>query len=333
MIYWGLLKLVIEGAQILTIAIPTYNGAPTIRVCIESVIQSLKQANLQEYQILIGDNASTDNTLDIVNRLRVENRNIFVLKNEKNLGIDQNINKLVENAEYEFIKFIGDDDRIDLDYISELIKILNLYPDVDLVMSNFRLLGNNIFQNKVDIRYFQRSKACLDYSEGVYGQISSLTFKRSAFISTNQQVAFGTDLAFTFAVYKLAYFGNVIVDRSEKIEVKPGSPRFSLSPEDSVRVPKRAIEVAKLMILNESTNKLIARDMNRIIEGHNRYILEKMPYLIRYRTISRHHLIKLVFPNLKKYVKFYIYMLFLLIFSKEQLLFMGKVLKFLFGSR
>jgi hypothetical protein len=87
------------------------------------------------------------------------------------------------------------------------------------------------------------------------------------------------------------------------------------------------------MILNDDKNKSIARDMNRMIKGHNLYILDKMPYLIRYRTISRSHLIKLVFPNLKRFVKFYFYLLLLSIFSRKQLLFMGKALKFLSGPK
>jgi glycosyltransferase involved in cell wall biosynthesis len=313
--------------------VPTYNGSKFIVDCIESIRISLEFANLSDYEILIADNGSIDSTETIIANLRSSVKNINYYRHQENIGFDRNIDSLMRRAKYDHIKLIGDDDQLDHDYIARLVEKLNQFPETDLVMSNFRLTESKIIQNEYETKYFQKDKTCLDYSEGIFGQVSTLTFRRSAFIETNQEIAFDTDLAFTFAVYKIAYSGNVLVDRSKKIQVKPGSPRFALSPEDSVKVPKKAIEVAKLMILSDSKNKSIACDMSRVIKGHNLYILDKMSYLIRYRTISRRQLIKLVFPNLNRHIKFYLYLPLLLIFSRKQLLFTGKALKFLFGPR
>ena len=91
---------------ILTIAIPTFQGAKTIRETLESIIIQITE----DIEILIIDNASTDNTKDIVNEFLNKHYHIHYLRNEKNVGLDANYDLAIKNANGEFVWLFSDDD-------------------------------------------------------------------------------------------------------------------------------------------------------------------------------------------------------------------------------
>lgn len=74
----------------LTVAIPSYNSEKTIMHCIESC-RNLK-LNENEFEILVVDNCSTDNSLKIIEKLKNKFKNLKLIKNDKNIGRIQNWN-------------------------------------------------------------------------------------------------------------------------------------------------------------------------------------------------------------------------------------------------
>jgi len=80
----------------LTIAIPNYNGGKNLQRAIESC-KKIK-IPLEDYEILIADNCSTDNSIDIINELNNEFSNLVLIENKENVGRIQNWNVCLENA-------------------------------------------------------------------------------------------------------------------------------------------------------------------------------------------------------------------------------------------
>ena len=80
----------------LTIAIPNYNGGENL----ERAIESCRNINIptNDYEILIIDNCSTDNSINIINKLKDEFSNIVLVENKENVGRIQNWNVCIENA-------------------------------------------------------------------------------------------------------------------------------------------------------------------------------------------------------------------------------------------
>ncbi len=68
----------------LTVAIPNYNGGDNLRRSIESCLAIQMPEN--DYEILVVDNKSTDNSVDIVNEMKKKFTNIRLVENEKNIG-------------------------------------------------------------------------------------------------------------------------------------------------------------------------------------------------------------------------------------------------------
>ncbi|MDP3973597.1 MAG: glycosyltransferase family 2 protein [Candidatus Daviesbacteria bacterium] len=101
-----------------SVIIPTYNRSNFLKKAITSV---LRQKNVT-FEIIIGDNASKDNTADIVKNF--SDSRIKYFKNYKNLGHQKNFKKCFEKASGEYIFALGDDDFILEDHA--LFKILKV---------------------------------------------------------------------------------------------------------------------------------------------------------------------------------------------------------------
>ena len=94
----------------LSICIPTYNRAPHLSNCLQSIISMRKPKGFQ-FEICISDNGSNDNSKEIVNNAK-KDIDINYNKNESNLGIARNFLKVVSMANGEFVWLIGDDDLL-----------------------------------------------------------------------------------------------------------------------------------------------------------------------------------------------------------------------------
>lgn len=101
-----------------SVCIPVYNGVDFINEAIDSV---LKQS-FQDFEIVIVDNKSTDNTFAVINEYKDPRIRIF--QNESNIGLIPNWNKCLEYAKGEYIKILPADDFIYPDCLKLQVEIL-----------------------------------------------------------------------------------------------------------------------------------------------------------------------------------------------------------------
>ncbi|NVN98809.1 MAG: glycosyltransferase family 2 protein [Geobacteraceae bacterium] len=96
-------------SKLLTIAIPTYNRAAYLGLCLDQIFKQVKQYESQ-IEIIISDNASTDNTSDVVRSYK-DNGFIFrYVCNEENIGADRNFAQCFTFASGKYVLVFGDDD-------------------------------------------------------------------------------------------------------------------------------------------------------------------------------------------------------------------------------
>ena len=93
----------------ISVCIPTYNGARYIEACLNSVLNQ----TYENIEILVVDDGSTDNTLEILSRYASRDQRVRLVTNERNLGLVGNWNRCVELACGEWIKFVFQDDWIE----------------------------------------------------------------------------------------------------------------------------------------------------------------------------------------------------------------------------
>lgn len=119
-----------EISNELEIFIVTYNRADMLKTAIESCLQQ----TVQGISITILDNASTDNTSDVV--ASFENRNIHYLPTKENIGAYGNILRSQELCSTKYVLIFHDDDQLHPKYVASAYHYLNQHPDANLVVSN-----------------------------------------------------------------------------------------------------------------------------------------------------------------------------------------------------
>lgn len=179
----------------ITVCVPTYNGGKYIRECIESILVQ----TYTDLEILIVDDNSFDETIDIVEELARREKRIRIVRNQQNLGLVKNWNRCVELAEGEWIKFVFQDDIIAPDCIEELLNCCNggslfavcrrniiFEKGSETLMKYYKYIENinieNIFNGKTVITPENFRSTCLKYFDvNFIGEPTAVIFHKSIF--------------------------------------------------------------------------------------------------------------------------------------------------------
>lgn len=105
-----------------SICIPNYNYANYIGETIESVLNQ----TYREFTIVIVDNASTDNSWDIIQSYATKDNRIKTYRNEYNVGFAPNLDKAAQKAPDEFIIMLSADDTMKPNALTEYAAILSI---------------------------------------------------------------------------------------------------------------------------------------------------------------------------------------------------------------
>lgn len=106
-----------------TIAIPTYNRGKLLPLVLERIVEQVKNLSTYKIEILVLDDASTDNTIQILESFKTKYPNFFhYIISEQNQGITKSRNILVKNALGDYIIFLDSDVLIAKDNIIKHIK-------------------------------------------------------------------------------------------------------------------------------------------------------------------------------------------------------------------
>ena len=125
----------------LSVIISSYNFEKYIEECIISFIN---QRTNFEYEILVRDDGSEDNTKNILLELSKKYKNLRVLDGSKNLGALKNIDTLLKNAKGKYITYLdGDDYLTDMDTLQKQVDFLDNNPEYVLHSCGYKWLGND----------------------------------------------------------------------------------------------------------------------------------------------------------------------------------------------
>lgn len=115
---------------LISIIMAVYNCAPTLREAIDSIINQ----TYTNWEFIICDDCSTDNTLEIVREYEAKYPDKFkVIQNEKNSKLSYSLNHCLKYAEGEFIARMDGDDISLPDRFEKQVNYLREHPDVNLV--------------------------------------------------------------------------------------------------------------------------------------------------------------------------------------------------------
>jgi len=188
------------ASELLAICIPTYNRAEKLAGCLAHLIEQAAQYRIP---IHISDNASTDNTAVIVEEFSKRYDLLFYSRNDQNYGADYNIAKVLRQSSSRYAWLLGDDDRLALDAVHELLEVIGT-TEYDLIVLN----GGNCTSNVAEARFADICGRVEDVVSGEYRDpnrlltelgwhvtwISCLVFSRAMLEATAFEAYYGSHL-------------------------------------------------------------------------------------------------------------------------------------------
>lgn len=208
--------------NLVSVIIPTYNSEKYIDETLNSVLAQ----TYREFEIIIIDDCSKDNTWEIIKEYEKKYNNIVCLKQERNKGVAEARNRGINKATGRYIAFLDSDDLWDKEKLEKQIKLLkntkeavtctkirminekgeklnNKCPMIEKISFNF-LLRNTIIatssvmidREKIEKIKFPDRRSTEDYSlwlnllkkHDIIGSLEELTFyrKTSNSLSSNK---------------------------------------------------------------------------------------------------------------------------------------------------
>ena len=182
--------------SLISLLMTNYNYSKYIKEAIESVLEQTSP----EWELIIVDDASTDNSLEMIKPYLKDER-IKLIKHEKNQGYAGSLITAVENSSAEIIGIIDADDALHKDAVQIMVKAHQDNPDCGLIYSTRYDCDNNL-----------KIKSVVEWIGEIKGGKTNLheskvshfkTFKRSVYENTagfdpNQKKAVDKDI-----IYKL----------------------------------------------------------------------------------------------------------------------------------
>ena len=110
-----------------SILIPTYNGASVIG----DTLRSLLTQSFQNFEIIVQDDVSSDNTVEVIEAMGDQRIKIF--KNEKNLGYSRNLESLSKRGDGEIVYLMGQDDILGEGALEETYQAFKISDDIGAV--------------------------------------------------------------------------------------------------------------------------------------------------------------------------------------------------------
>ena len=127
-----------NAAPRLTIGLPVYNGETFLAASLEALLGQ----SYEDFDLIISDNASTDNSADICQRYAKQDSRIRYVRQPRNIGMVPNHNFVLGQARSELFKWAADDDLYARDLLRRCVDALDEYPHVVLAHSRSAMIDN-----------------------------------------------------------------------------------------------------------------------------------------------------------------------------------------------
>jgi glycosyltransferase involved in cell wall biosynthesis len=194
----------------LTIGLGAYNNARFLGGALEALLSQ----TFKDFELVISDNASTDETLEIIKKFADNDSRIRVFRQSENIGLVKNFNFLRKQARGEFFMWAACDDRWAPNYVETILSGLEKDPSIVLGFSPFQYVdeeGKSLGSKKqIDfsgsnalirlLRYFINYDDNMVYGIYRYEKIKDQDFP----IWWRENINTPLDCAYPFLAYVLA---------------------------------------------------------------------------------------------------------------------------------
>lgn len=187
----------------LSVVIPVYNRPDLIVPCVQSILQ----AEVDDVEIIIVDDCSTDHTWNVCCRLSEDSESVHILHLDRNHGVGFARNKGLLLARGEYVYFVDSDDKVDPAAFRTLLEQRAAWKQADMIGFNFAVYTETY--RREDTFYQEQCLLCGDALAELYPQDTLWKYLfRKEFLIRNRlfhlHLAFNDDRLFSCETYRAA---------------------------------------------------------------------------------------------------------------------------------
>ena len=158
----------------ISIVLPTYNGEKIIKKSIDSILNQ----TYGDFELIIVNDCSTDNTLNIIKEYENKDNRIKIINNVINKKLPLSLNVGFENATGEYLTWTSDDNMYHKNALEVLVNFLDNNENIDLVYANYNLIDidGRVIEEKIkhkpdEIKFYNPIGACFMYRKEIAHKI------------------------------------------------------------------------------------------------------------------------------------------------------------------
>lgn len=164
-----------------SIGMPVYNGASTVR----DAINSLLAQTHTDFELIISDNASTDDTEEICRKYATLDRRVRYVRQQKNIGARPNFRFVLNEGQGPFFMWAAADDTWHTRFLEACVSSLRAHEDAGMAMTAYRCSSRR--SSLFDL-VPQSSLACIQIEDM---ESRLLSYSRMSFASHKDNLVYG----------------------------------------------------------------------------------------------------------------------------------------------
>lgn len=123
----------------ISVLMGAYNCADTI----EASIKSIQSQTFADWELIICDDGSSDETVGIIEEIMATDKRIVLIKNDNNMGLSYTLNRCIEKATGEYCARMDGDDICDATRFEKQYNFLELNKKYDFVSTTMKRFDEN----------------------------------------------------------------------------------------------------------------------------------------------------------------------------------------------
>jgi abequosyltransferase len=269
--------------HLLSICIPTHNRAEVLSRTLLNLLEEISIMSVKKIDFLevcISDNGSTDETQQILENFKKKCPvDVYINKNDKDLGFDNNILNVVEISKAEFVWLFSDDDGIERGGINYVYDFLMDNKDIDIL-----ILSSNPYDSELrsklptrrrstknDIQFYLTSLEATLELPFELSLISQCVFRKSKWLAVENRAEYiGSWYVHVFVLLLMIKRGSKVAQINKPSLVRYRSFNSSLSRDDGYfrlffANLNHAFQIANMLYgINTREGKLVSKNLVRL---------------------------------------------------------------------
>ena len=196
----------------ISVGMPVYNGGRYLRLAIESVLAQ----SYGDFELIISDNASTDDTEETCREYAARDSRIVYLRNATNIGAASNYNQLFHRSKADYFRWFNADDLSSPRLHQECLAALQAHPGASMAYGKTALIDSdgqvtgpyedrlNLRQESVAERFFEFLRV-VGQTNAIYGLMRKSALSATALMGSGKFPA-----ADTVLMAELALQGKIV---------------------------------------------------------------------------------------------------------------------------